>query len=193
SVTGSEQLRLSLEQPVDLSVGREHARVEWLCLVGTPGSLCADGTWSPDAWSTTLSANQLPLATLTAGMTPAVEYTGTASAYAQVAGGAAKPLQGTLTAQLANAEIVHKLVSHKVEHTRIGSGTVQLTATPALINAHADLGDGAAGTIRGMLELQRESQGRWQDMPLTGELHAQTDEASLLTLYVPDIDRCAGH
>jgi len=192
SVTGSEQLRLSLERPVDLSVGLEHARVEWLCLVGTPGSLCADGAWSPETWSATLSANELPLATLTAGKTPAVEYTGTVGAYAQVAGGAAKPLQGTLTAQLANAEIGHKLVSHKVEHTRIGSGIVQLTATPALISAHANIGDGAAGTIRGMLELQREPHGRWQDMPLTGELHARTHEANLVTLYVPDIDRCSG-
>ncbi|HEY1874363.1 MAG TPA: translocation/assembly module TamB domain-containing protein, partial [Steroidobacteraceae bacterium] len=193
SATGSEQLRLSLERPVDLTVGLEHERVEWLCLVGTPGSLCGDGEWSRDRWSATLSANQLPLATLTAGMTPAVEYTGTVSAHAQVEGGAAKPVQGTLTAQLANAEIGHKLVSHKVEHTRIGSGTVQLTATPTLISAHANLGDGSVGTMRGTLELQRESQGRWQDMPLTGELHAQTDEANLLTLYVPDIDRCAGH
>jgi translocation and assembly module TamB len=193
SVTGSEQLRLSLEQPVDLSVGLEHARVAWLCLVGTPGSLCADGEWSPDTWSATLSANQLPLATLTAGMTPAVEYTGTVSAYAQVDGGAAKPVQGTLTAQLANAEIAHKLVSHKVEHTRIGSGTVQLTATPTLISARANLGEGSVGTMRGTLELQRESHRRWQDMPLTGELHAETDEANLVTLYVPDIDRCAGH
>jgi len=193
NVTGSAQLRLALEHPVDLSAGLEHARVDWLCLVGTPGSLCADGAWSPDGWSATLSANQLPLATLTAGRTPAVEYTGTVSAHAQVAGGPAKPVQGTLTAQLANAEIVHKLVSHKVEHTRIGSGTVELTATPTLISAHADLGDGSVGTMRGALELQREPQGRWQDMPLTGELHAQTDEASLLTLYVPDIDRSSGH
>src|SRR5215469_996595 len=193
SVTGSEQLRLSLERPVDLSVGLEHARVEWLCLVGTPGSLCADGTWSPDAWSATLSANELPLATLTAGMTPAVEYIGTVSAYAQVAGAPAKPLQGTLTAQLANAEIVHRLVSHKIEHTRVGSGTVEVTATPTLISAHANLGDGSVGTMTGALELQREPQGRWQDMPLTGDLHVLTDEANLLTLYVPDIDRCAGH
>ena len=113
SVTGNEQLRLSLEQPVDLMVGLERAEVQWLCLVGTPGSLCADGQWSPESWSATLSANQLPLTTLTAGMTPAVEYTGTVSAHAQVAGGGAKPLQGTLTAQLANAEIRHRLVSHK--------------------------------------------------------------------------------
>jgi len=193
SVAGSEQLRLSLERPVDLSVGLGHARVEWLCLVGTPGSLCADGEWSPDTWSATLSANELPLATITAGMTPAVEYTGTLGAYAQVAGGAARPLQGTFTAQLANAEIGHRLVSHKVEHTRIGSGTVQVTATPTLISAHANLGDSTAGTMRAALELQRQPQGRWQDMPLTGELHAQTNEANLVTLYVPDIDRCTGH
>jgi translocation and assembly module TamB len=193
SVTGSEQLRLSLEQPVNLSVGLTQARADWLCLVGTPGSLCADGTWSPDTWSATLSANELPLATLTAGMTPTVEYTGTVSAHAQVAGGAAKPLQGALTAQLANAEIRHKLVSHKVEHTRIGSGTVHVTATPTLISAHANLGDTSAGMMRGTIELQREPQGRWQDMPLSGELHVQTDEASLVTLYVPDIDRCSGH
>src|SRR5262249_60617953 len=79
SVTGSEQLRLSLERPVDLSVGLEHARVEWLCLVGTPGSLCADGTWSPDAWSSTLSANHPPLPTLPAGTAPAGEYIRTLS------------------------------------------------------------------------------------------------------------------
>jgi translocation and assembly module TamB len=30
-------------------------------------------------------------------------------------------------------------------------------------------------------------------MPLTGALHAQSAEASLVTLYVPDIDRAAGH
>jgi translocation and assembly module TamB len=95
--------------------------------------------------------------------------------------------------QLANAEIGHKLVSHKVEHTRIGSGTVQVTATPTLISAHANLGDSTAITMRATLELQRESGVRWQDMPLTGELHAQTNESNLVTMYVPDIDRCTGH
>jgi translocation and assembly module TamB len=192
SVTGSEQLRLSLERPVEMSVALDHARVEWLCLVGTPGSVCADGDWTPADWSATLSANQLPLTTLTAGMTPAVDYAGTLSSYARLAGGAAKPLQGMLTAQLANAEILHKLVSHKVEHTRIGSGTVQLTATPDLIDARADLGDGTVGTLHATAELQRDTP-RWQDMPLSGELHAQTAEASLITLYLPDIDRAVGH
>ena len=101
-------------------------------------------------------------------------------------------MQGTLSAQLANAEILHKLVSHKVEHTRVGSGTVQLSATSELITARVDLGDGTVGTIHATLELQRGA-AAWQDMPLSGELHAQTAEASLVTLYVPDIDRAVGH
>jgi len=191
TVTGSEQLRLSLERPAQMTVALDHAGIEWLCLIGTPGSVCADGSWTPAEWSATLSANQLPLETLTAGMTPAVDYEGTLSAYAQLAGGAGKPVQGTLSAQLANAEILHKLVSHKVEHTRVGSGTVQLSATAELITARVDLGDGAVGTIHATLELQRGA-ASWQDMPLSGELHAQTAEASLVTLYVPDIDRAVG-
>jgi translocation and assembly module TamB len=192
TVTGSEQLRLSLERPVQMTVALDHAGIEWLCLIGTPGSICADGSWTPVEWSATLSANQLPLETLTAGMTPAVDYEGTLSAYAQLTGGAGKLVQGTLSAQLANAEILHKLVSHKVEHTRVGSGTVQLSATSELISARVDLGDGTVGTIHATLELQRGA-ATWRDMPLSGELHAQTAEASLVTLYVPDIDRAVGH
>ncbi|HVN46378.1 MAG TPA: translocation/assembly module TamB domain-containing protein [Steroidobacteraceae bacterium] len=192
SVTGSEQLRLSLEHPVDLSLALDRARLEWLCLVGTPGSICADGEWTPAAWSTTVTANELPLATLTAGMTPAVDYAGTVSAHAQLTGGDAKATQGLLSARLVNAEILHRLVSHKVEHTRVGSGTVELTATPALISLRAELGDGTVGTLHGVLELQRGAPA-WRDMPLSGELQAQTDQASLLTLYMPDIDRAAGH
>jgi translocation and assembly module TamB len=192
SVTGSEQLRLSLEHPVEMSLAPDHARIEWLCLIGTPGSICEDGSWTPAEWSATVSANQLPLETLTAGMTPKVAYQGTLSAHLQLSGRANMPLQGMLTTQLANAEIVHKLVSHKVEHTRVGSGTVQVIATAESINARADLGDGTVGTLHGTLQLQRGA-ASWQDMPLTGELHAQTAEASLVTLYVPDIDRAVGH
>jgi translocation and assembly module TamB len=192
SVTGSEQLRLSLERPVEMSLALDHARIEWLCLIGTPGSICEDGSWTPAEWSATVSANQLPLETLTAGMTPKVDYQGTLSAHLQLSGRANLPLQGMLTAQLANAEIVHKLVSHKVEHTRVGSGTVQVIATAESINARADLGDGTVGTLHGTLQLQRGT-ASWQDMPLTGALHAQTAEASLVTLYVPDIDRAVGH
>ena len=212
AINGSESLHLSLERPVALSAAPDHLRLEWLCLVGTPGSLCADGDWSAAAWSATVMTNQLPLNTLTAGMTPGVEYLGTASALARVSGGPSTPVVGTLRADLSDAQIAHKLASRRIEHTRIGSGTVTVSATPALVTAQADLGDGEVGTIHGRLDVQRltprgtspgeplargtaqvATPAHWQDMPLTGQLHAQTAELGLISLYVPDIDRAAGH
>jgi len=192
TISGNEQLHLSLERAVDLTLSLGHARVEWLCLVGTPGSMCADGDWTPARWASTLMANQLPLNTLTAGMTPLVEYVGTASVLARLSGDAAVPIQGTVRAELANAQINHKLASHKIEHTRIGSGTVNVTATPTLINARADVGDGQVGTLHARLDVQRNA-AAWPDMPVSGELHIQGDESGLVSLYVPDIDRAAGH
>ncbi|HEX4648741.1 MAG TPA: translocation/assembly module TamB domain-containing protein [Steroidobacteraceae bacterium] len=202
TVNGGESLHLSLERPVGLLVSPDQARVEWLCLAGTPGSLCADGAWSPQAWSTTVMSNHLPLKTLTAGMTPAVEYLGTINALARLAGGESTPLTGTLRAELSDAEIAHRLASHKVEHTRIGSGIVTLTASPALVGVEADLGNGEVGTVHARFEAQRITAGagtrpeplaHWEDMPLSGELHAQTAELGLISLYAPTIDRAAGH
>jgi translocation and assembly module TamB len=192
TINGNQQLHLALERPVDLTLSLEHARVEWLCVVGTPGSMCADGDWTPAAWSSTLMANQLPLNTLTAGMTPAVEYVGTASVLARLSGGGSTPVQGTLRAELANAQIDHRLASHKVEHTRIGSGTVNVTATATQLSAEAQLGDGEVGTLHAQLQVMRTTPA-WPDMPLSGELHAQFNESGLVSLYVPDIDRAAGH
>jgi translocation and assembly module TamB len=191
TVSGSEQLHLSLERPVGLSVSLAHARLEWLCLVGTPGSVCADGDWAGAAWTTTLMARDLPLNTLTAGMTPAVEYVGTLSALAYLSGGANRPVQGQLRVQLADAAIDHKLASRKVERTRIGSGNISLIATDTLLSAQLELGEGGAATLRGRLDAQRIAPA-WQDMPVTGELHCKTSELALLSLYAPDIDRAAG-
>ena len=191
SVAGHEQLHLSLERPVGLTVAVDHARLEWLCLIGTPGSVCADGDWSRAAWSATVMTNELPLHTLTAGMTPAVEYLGTLSALAHLSGDANAPLQGTLRAQLADAAIDHRLASRKVQHTRIGSGTITANATASQVSVQADLGEGGIGTVHGTLEVQRNAED-WHDMLLAGELHAQTSELDLITLYVPDIDRAAG-
>jgi translocation and assembly module TamB len=191
TITGSEQLHLLLERPTDLTVSLAHARIEWLCLVGTPGSMCADGDWTQATWSSTVMANQLPLNTFTAGRTPSVEYLGTLSALAHLSGGGTTPVTGTLRAELADAEIDHKLASRKVEHTKIGSGNISATATPTQISAELVLGDQQAGSVQGKLAVQR-STSQWQDWPLNGELHVHTSELGLVSLYAPDIDRASG-
>src|SRR5215469_1697915 len=192
SVKGSESLQLSLEHPVALVASPAEVRLEWMCLVGTPGSMCVDSDWTPARWSGTVMASQLPLRTLTAGMTPAVDYQGTISVLARAQGGAQLPLTGTLRAELANAELIHKLASHKTEHTRLGSGTVTVAAAPALLHAEAALKDSQVGTLAGKFEAQRTT-ARWEDMPLAGELRASTSQLGLISLYLPDIDRITGH
>jgi translocation and assembly module TamB len=192
AIQGNEALHLSLERPVELSASLDQAHLEWLCLTGAPGSVCADGDWTPAHWSSTVMANQLPLSALTAGMTPAVEYEGMVNALVRLSGGAQLPVTGTLRAELANAELIHKLASRKLEHTNIGSGVVTVTATPAMITAEVALTESQVGTLAGAFEARRTT-ARWQDMPLSGELHAHTAELGLISLYFPDVDRAAGH
>jgi len=154
--------------------------------------MCADADWSPPHWSTTLMSNQLPLSALTAAIrTPTVQYQGTVDLLLRAAGGALVPVTGTLRAQLTDAELSHRLLSKKVEHTRIGSGTVTASATPEGLTAAAVLEDGEVGSIRARVDAQRGT-GGWQAMPLSGAVHAETTELGLLSLYFPDIDRAAG-
>lgn len=191
TLKGRDFLNLSLEHPVGLIASLQHFHMEWACLAGTPGAMCADADWTPAQWTATLMSNHLPLSAVTTGMTPSVQYQGTIDALVKVAGTAQGPVTGTLHAQLADAVLSHQLVSKKIEHTRIGAGTVAISATPALISAAAVLENGDVGTIRARLDAQRGNLA-WQNMPLTGALHAQTADLELLSLYFPDIDRAAG-
>lgn len=191
AINGTESLRLELERPVGLRLSSAEARVEWLCLRGTPVSVCADANWNPDQWSTTVTANQLPISTLTAGLTPSVDYQGTININARAFQEGDAPVQGTARLELTDAQLSHKLLSHRIEHTTLGSGTVSIAATRAVVTAEATLADGEVGTIKANFEAQRGAP-QWQNMPVRGELHAHTGELNLISLYLPDIDRAAG-
>ena len=192
TVSGAESLRLRLEQPVSLTLSRGASTLERLCLIGTPGNLCAEASWTPSAWSTTLTASRLPLSTLTAGRTPAVEYLGTINVGARLFGNENSPAEGVLHIELNDAVLSRRLVSGRIERTSIGSGVLTATAAPNSIDANASLTSGEIGTLAGTLKIGRGAQ-RWQDMPVTGELHAQTSKLDLVSVYVPDIDRAAGN
>jgi translocation and assembly module TamB len=190
-ITGSQSLRLALEKPVGLKLSRSEARLDWFCLSGTPASVCADANWSPGQWSTTVTATQLPISTLTAGMTPSVDYQGTININARVFGAGDEPVQGTARLELTDAQLSHKLLSHRVEHTTLGSGIVSISATSTTLTGEATLEDGEVGTIKANFQAQRDAP-QWQSMPVQGEIHARTPELNLISLYMPDIDRAAG-
>jgi translocation and assembly module TamB len=190
-LSGQESLRLHLQQPVSLTLSGAAVRIDPLCLIGSPGNLCAETSWTPAAWSTTLTASKLPLATLTAGLTPAVEYQGAIDVAARIFGGDGSPTRGTLRVALSDAILSRKLESGRIDHTTIGSGVLTAAATADSIDAQASLKSGEIGTLEGSLKVDRNAQ-RWQDMPVAGELRAQTSKVDLISVYVPDIDRAAG-
>jgi translocation and assembly module TamB len=191
-IVGTESLRLKLEHPVGVLVSADEFRAEWLCMVGQPGSMCADGDWNPRQWNATFTANQMPLATFTAGLTHAVDYSGQINFQASVSGGGPEPPQGMVRAELIDAQLSHKLSSGRIDHSKIGSGFITLNANRSRISGEVGLESGDVGTIRGTLVAQRGAD-NWQALPVQGELHAHTDQLGLVTLYVPDIDRAAGH
>ncbi len=192
TINGTEALHLEMERPVGLLVSADHVRAEWMCLIGTPASVCADGEWTPAQWSTTFTANDLPMGTLTSGFTPSVEYSGRINALVRMLGGASEPVQGTVRLDLIDAHLVHKSASGKVEDTTLGSGLVTLTATRSTVAAEVGLDAAAVGTIKGSLTAQRTGE-QWRNMPVRGELHAHTGDLGLVTLYVPEVDRAAGN
>ncbi|MGH8288535.1 MAG: translocation/assembly module TamB domain-containing protein [Steroidobacteraceae bacterium] len=191
TLSGDEPLRLHLERAASLTLSPSASSIDRLCLIGTPGNLCAQASWSPMAWSTMLTASRLPLGTLTAGLTPAVEYQGAINVAARLFGGGANPTQGTLRVELSDATLSRKLVSGRMEHTPLGSGLLTATATAGSIEAKASLTSSQIGTMDGSLKVNRGA-AHWQDMPVEGEVYAQTSKLDLLSLYVPDIDRTAG-
>jgi len=191
-ITGTESLRLKLERPVGLLVSSDAIRAEWMCMIGQPGSMCAAGEWTPAQWNATFTANKMPLSTFTAGLTPGVDYSGQINVAARVSANGQDPPLGSVRVDLTDAQLIHKLSSGRTDHSKIGSGFISVVASRSAIRGELGLESGEVGTIRGTLSAQRDGDS-WQVMPVQGEIHAHTDQLDLITLYVPDIDRAAGH
>ena len=190
-IVGTESLRLKLENPVSVLVSAAAARAEWMCMVGQPGSLCADGEWTPRQWNATLTANKMPLSTFTTGLTRGVDSSGQINFVARLSGAEQEPVQGSVRIDLTDAQLAHKLSSGRIDHSKIGSGFITLSANRPTLSVAVGLESGEVGTIRGNVVAQRAA-GPWQAMPVQGELHAHTDQLGLVTLYVPEIDRASG-
>lgn len=184
-------LSLALDTPVPLLMSVERMRVNQFCLRGEPARICADADWSAAEWTVNVNARDLPLTTLTSGLTRGVDYRGSIAVTAHAVGRAQQPLQGNLRAELVDARILHRIASGRLQSILLGSGLVTANATSTGIEAQMGLDAGRIGTIKAHIELAR-SANRWEDMPLRGELHVQTAELGFVTLYAPQIDRAAG-
>lgn len=189
-VEGTSSLHLKLAEQTALMLSASAVSLERMCLTGSPAQLCARGDWNTQQWSGMLQANDLPLSTFTAGLTPGIDYRGTLNIKAQAFATASDPVQGNLRASLTDAQLSHRVASGRIEIITLGTGTVTGSATYESVVGEFKLDAGTVGTIAGEMIAQRTSND-WKDMPLMGELHAHTAEIDFLSLYLPQIDRAA--
>jgi translocation and assembly module TamB len=185
-------LNLRLEAPVAISASAESFKVGALCLRGKVAQLCGEGAWNPAAWNARLDARNLPIGTLTAGLTPKIEYQGTVNASARLSGSAGAPFVGDARADLADAAIRHKLASGRTDVISFGSGYVTLKAEPDHMNAELRLDAASRGLIVGRLRAERSGSEMF-DWPMRAQLQMATGELGFITLYAQDIDRASGH
>jgi translocation and assembly module TamB len=191
NVDGNESLHLILESPIALLASADHVHIDKLCVHGQPGRMCFDADWTPAHWSGDLAAEDLPMSTLTAGLTPAIEYRGRLNVIASASGAGAEPLQGSLRADLVDAKLSHHTPAGKVELIQLGTGLVTINATRAAIATEVSFDAGEVGTIKGRASIARTTP-QWQNMPLEGEVHVQTADLGYVTLYFPQVDKASG-
>jgi translocation and assembly module TamB len=190
-IDDSANINLKLDAPVAVSASAKSFKLGALCLHGKVAQLCAEGAWNEAGWNARARANNLPINTLTAGLTPRVEYQGTVNATASLGANAGAPFVGEARADLVDAAIRHKLASGRTDVISFGSGFVSLKAEPAQMQAELRLDAAERGVIVGRLRAERstDEMARW---PLRGQLQMATGELGFITLYVPDIDRASG-
>jgi translocation and assembly module TamB len=191
NVDGSESLHLVLESPIGLLASADHFHADRMCVHGQPGRMCLDGDWTAAHWTADLDAQDLPMSTLTAGLTPSIEYRGRLSVTASASGTGGQQPTGNLKADLVDAGLSHHTPSGKIELIKLGTGVVTVNATHAVIATDVSFDAGAVGMIKGRANISRTA-ARWEDLPLEGEVHAQTAELGYVTLYFPEIDKASG-
>jgi translocation and assembly module TamB len=191
-IDDTANINLQLDAPFALSLGRKAFKLEPMCLHGKVARQCADGAWNDAGWNLHAEAHNLPISTLTAGLTPKVEYQGTVNAAAKISSTGGAPFTGDARLDLVDAAIKHKLASGRTDVITFGSGFFTLKAEPAEMNAEVRLDAAERGLISGRLTSQRSGDDmmRW---PMRGQLQMATGELGFITLYLPDIDRAAGH
>jgi len=191
-IDDNANLNLQLDAPVAVVASAQSFKLGSLCLHGKVARLCGEGAWTPAAWNARAEATNLPISTLTAGLTPKVEYQGKVSASARLGGSAGAPLVGEARADLADAAIRHRLASGRTDVISFGTGYLTLKAEPDHMNGELRLDAASRGLIVGRLRAERAGNAM-TDWPIRAQLQMATGELGFITLYAPDIDRAAGH
>jgi translocation and assembly module TamB len=186
-------IHLALAAPAALvaALGGEELHLEHFCLRGGQTQLCAALTRLPDHSELNLSASNVPLRALTAGLSSATDFDGQVSLAAQAEATGAAAWTGTLQGTLSDAGLRHRLSGGRVEAFKLGNGSLQAALGAAGLNASLLLDAGAAGSITGRITARNDggAMGAW---PMDGALQLQTHALGFIDSYVAQVDRVSG-
>jgi translocation and assembly module TamB len=191
-VDDTANINLRLDAPFAVMASANAFRLEAMCLHGKVARFCSEGAWSAAGWNLKADATNLPISTITAGLTPKVEYQGTVNATAKMSSTGGAPFTGDARLDLVDAAIRHKLASGRTDVITFGTGFFTLKADATEMNAEVRLDAAARGLISGRLRADRAGNDM-MSWPLRGQLQMATGELGFVTLYMPEIDRAAGH
>jgi len=190
-ISDGHDLHMSLETPVAMEVAFDRLRLETLCLRAELARLCGSALLEAAQRHVSIRASNMPMRTLTAGLTVATDYEGTLNVQVEATDSAGAAWRGSLNGQLMQAAIRKHFSNGRVETLSLGDGLVRAELTEHELSAGLGLDAGSAGLIEGHFEA-RGADTHWRDWPLAGELKLDTDAVGFLEAYVSQIDRASG-
>ncbi len=191
-IDDTANINLQLDSPVKVRASARDFKLDALCMHGKVARLCGEAAWNETGWTARADAHNLPISTVTAGLTPNVEYQGTVNATASARSTGGAPPVGEARVDLVDAAIKHKLASGRTDVINFGSGFVTLKAEAAQLNGELRLDAAQRGLISGRVHADRVTTDL-MDSPMRGQVQMSTGELSFLTLYFPAVDRASGH
>lgn len=125
-LTVGEQCGLQLDGTMAMQASTTAGSIGRFCLrdgrrEDSPARLCAAGDWGTGGWQGQIDATRLPLAALTAGLTPRVRYEGTMNSSAR----ASRPAGGAVVGQLRRPELAEALLRRRPTAARTSCGSAR--------------------------------------------------------------------
>jgi translocation and assembly module TamB len=196
-ISDGRNLHMSLEAPAALSVAFDRLHLETMCLRDELARLCGSASFESAQRKISLRASNLPMRTLTAGLTAATDYEGTLTVTLEGSDSADAPWRGSLNAQLAHAAVRKHFANGRVETLNLGDGLVRAELSEHDLSAGLGLDAGSAGLIEAHLQAHApggagSSDVPWRDWPLTGDVKLDSDAVGFAEAYVSQIDRASG-
>ncbi len=195
-VDDRKDLHLKLTEAADLSVATDTGKFERFCLRGAAAQVCPEGRWDAAAWSASLTAKDLPLESLTTGVSDKLTYDGTISGELELRGSSAGTITGDVRARLRDARL-HRLRSRGREDVlALGSGDLAIDADNSKLYATLKLDAGDLGFVDGAVSANRRNAGGGEldfgAWPIQAKLKAESRTLSFLSILSQDIDRVGG-